>query len=534
MEAEGHNPIHLRLGTWELPKRATSVLARRFIDSFIFIYLSIISQVLRHFHLPSPVSPLLAFACTVADFSLSLVQGIRPEVVLIGSQDLNAVEVQFSRHVLSLFSSNLRSKSVKMAMDAKEIELKAKALTKAATQNEPAANIVSLLKELQSGVKATEDLLRSTRVGIIVNKFKQHKSPEVARLSSEIVSKWRNEVNKHKASGSPSVSQRSSGSPRPAQNGTASPAGTTPSDKLSKLSVPPDKRTWKADGVDINQTSNKIRDSCIGLMYDGLCLNSTESPRAVLSKASAVEAAAFNALGPETKEQYRTKIRSLYQNLKNKSNPTLRVRVLSNEVTVTYTEAQTRSAYEPLTVFSLCDAFASAAPVPVLLSHFTADPLPMVHEHGLPVLAPFLGRTFTGTDGVCRYFELIADLLSFEKMSFDGEDEWIVDTVSMAVSLRGRARFTWKETGEGWNETFCYRIGLAEDQGKGGGGLKVQEYRVWADTGAAYLARTHQLGEVQREFAERETKKSMERTRSGHGNLIGEGQRVYSGGSGTA
>lgn len=133
----------------------------------------------------------------------------------------------------------------------------------------------------------------------------------------------------------------------------------------------------------------------------------------------------------------------------------------------------------------------------------------MVHEHGLPVLAPFLGRTFTGTDGVGRYFELIADLLSFEKMSFDGEDEWIVDTVSMAVSLRGRARFTWKETGEGWNETFCYRIGLAEDQGKGGGGLKVQEYRVWADTGAAYLARTHQLGEVQREFAERETKKSI-------------------------
>ncbi|KAH2667718.1 hypothetical protein KXV32_005861 [Aspergillus fumigatus] len=258
-----------------------------------------------------------------------------------------------------------------MAMDAKEIELKAKALTKAATQNEPAANIVSLLKELQSGVKATEDLLRSTRVGIIVNKFKQHKSPEVARLSSEIVSKWRNEVNKHKASGSPSVSQRSSGSPRPAQNGTASPAGTTPSDKLSKLSVPPDKRTWKADGVDINQTSNKIRDSCIGLMYDGLCLNSTESPRAVLSKASAVEAAAFNALGPETKEQYRTKIRSLYQNLKNKKIQKENMdkamvaqaeRSISTSLQcgkcgqrkVTYTEAQTRSADEPMTLFCTC------------------------------------------------------------------------------------------------------------------------------------------------------------------------------------
>lgn len=293
-------------------------------------------------------------------------------------------------------------------MDVKEIELKSKALTKAATSNEPSANIIALLKDLQKGVRPTEDLLRSTRVGIIVNKLKQHKSPDVARLSSEIVSKWRNEVNKQKASGSPAASQRASGSPRPATNGAASPAAGTPSDKTSKLSVPPDKRTWKADGVDINHTSNKVRDSCIGLMYDGLCLHSTETPRAVLQKAVAVEAATYTYLGPETKEQYRTKIRSLYQNLKNKSNPTLRVRVLTNEVTpdefvrlshdelksaeqreqerriqkenmdkamvaqaersistslqcgkcgqrkVTYTEAQTRSADEPMTLFCTC------------------------------------------------------------------------------------------------------------------------------------------------------------------------------------
>lgn len=295
-----------------------------------------------------------------------------------------------------------------MALDAKEIELKAKALTKAATQNESPNTIVSLLKELQKGVTPTEDLLRSTRIGIIVNKFKQHKSADVARLSSEIVSKWRNEVNKQKAvSGSPAGNRRPSGSPRPAQNRT-SPAAATPLEKKSELTVAPDKRTWKADGVDTNQTSNKVRDSCIGLMYDGLCLGSTEAPRVVLSKAVAVEAAAYNAFGPETKEQYRTKIRSLYQNLKNKSNPMLRVRVLSNEVTpdqfvrmthdelksaeqrekerkiqkenmdkamvaqaersistslqcgkcgqrkVTYTEAQTRSADEPMTLFCTC------------------------------------------------------------------------------------------------------------------------------------------------------------------------------------
>ena len=251
-------------------------------------------------------------------------------------------------------------------------------------------------------MRATEDLLRQTRIGVIVNKFKQSKSPEVARLASEIVSKWRNEVNKQKIS----ASRGSSASPRPGQNGTA--AGATPSDSGTKLSVDPSKRTWKADGVDINVTNNKVRDNCIGLIYDGLCLGSREPPKDVLAKAKAVETAAYNTLGPETKEGYRGKLRSLFMNLKAKSNPNLRIRVLSGEISpenfvcmssdelrsaeqreaddkikkknmndamvaqaersistslqcgkcgqrkVTYTEAQTRSADEPMTLFCTC------------------------------------------------------------------------------------------------------------------------------------------------------------------------------------
>ncbi|OJD28474.1 transcription elongation factor S-II [Blastomyces percursus] len=294
-------------------------------------------------------------------------------------------------------------------MDVKEIEFKSKALTKAATSGETSATLISLLRELQKGVRPTEDLLRSTKIGIIVNKLKQHKSPDVARLSSEIVSKWRSEVNKQKAvaGGSPACSRRSSDSPKQTPNGIASPASTA-SDKLAKSTVSPDKRSWKADQLTITHTQNKSRDSCIGLIYDGLCLNSTEPPRIVLQKAIEVELAAYTCLGPETKEQYRTKMRSLFQNLKNKSNPGLRVRVLSNEVTadkfvrmthdelksdaqreeerrihkenmdkamvakaersvstslqcgkcgqrkVTYTEAQTRSADEPMTLFCTC------------------------------------------------------------------------------------------------------------------------------------------------------------------------------------
>lgn len=292
-------------------------------------------------------------------------------------------------------------------MDSKEIEAKGKALVKASVQTESPSTLLDMLGELRKGVRATEDLLRQTRIGIIVNKLKQHKNQEVAKSASELVSKWRNEVNKQKNGGG--GASRGSSSPRPSQNGSSTPTATPSSDKTpAKLSVAPDKRTWKADGVDMNPTGSKARNSYTGLIYDGLCFNSTEAPKTVLAVASQVEKAAHSALGPETNDAYKGKIRSLFQNLKNKSNPGLRVRVLNGDISphkfvtmshadlmsdqqreaeekirkenmnnamvaqqersiskslqcgkcgqrkVTYTEAQTRSADEPMTLFCTC------------------------------------------------------------------------------------------------------------------------------------------------------------------------------------
>ncbi|KAE8307410.1 hypothetical protein BDV41DRAFT_53880 [Aspergillus transmontanensis] len=134
---------------------------------------------------------------------------------------------------------------------------------------------------------------------------------------------------------------------------------------------------------------------------------------------------------------------------------------------------------------TLCQNFSTSAPLPTLLSNFTQNPPPTALEHGLPQLAPFLGRPFTGQEGLERYFGLLAELLTIEKMEFEAEEKWVVDERAMAVSLRGEARFRWNETGQAWDETFAYRIGLAEE----GGEVKVVRYEVWADTGAAYLAR---------------------------------------------
>ncbi|KAL1963402.1 hypothetical protein VTN77DRAFT_8418 [Rasamsonia byssochlamydoides] len=187
---------------------------------------------------------------------------------------------------------------------------------------------------------------------------------------------------------------------------------------------------------------------------------------------------------------------------------------------------------------ALCAAFARGASTTELLTHFTEEPMPVAYEHGHPDLAPFLGRPFNGIDGVGRYFDLIASLISFQDMRFDREDEWVVDQQTLAVCVRGRARFIWKATGEAWDETFCYRLGIAEDVGESSersGHFKIQEYRVWADTGAAYLASQGQLRDLEQMVDQKEgrTRRISVAAKEGDGDsfppkeALGSGMKVY-------
>lgn len=210
-------------------------------------------------------------------------------------------------------------------MDAREVVEKSKALQRATAAGESPATILAILGELKTGVVPSEDLLRSTKIGVVVNRSKQHKNPEVARLASEIVKKWRDEIQKKKSIGSPSISNKKLSSTPPTS--TTSPAPEKPA-----FTGPPEKRSYKNDKVDINCTSQSTRDNCIGLIYNGLCYLSTSAPATILTCAMAVEAAAFSNFGPETNNAYKDKVRSLFQNLKNKSNSALRTRVLNGDI----------------------------------------------------------------------------------------------------------------------------------------------------------------------------------------------------------
>jgi len=131
---------------------------------------------------------------------------------------------------------------------------------------------------------------------------------------------------------------------------------------------------------------------------------------------------------------------------------------------------------------AFCNCFANKKDTSeILTAHFSSahnDDI-IVLEHGLPQLAPFLGRPFRGLDGARMYFGIISNCLSYDGMHFSN---YVVDPVTSQVSVRGEAQFRWIDTGQSWDEVFTYVLAFDEE-------TKVLKYEIWADSGAAYMAR---------------------------------------------
>lgn len=161
---------------------------------------------------------------------------------------------------------------------------------------------------------------------------------------------------------------------------------------------------------------------------------------------------------------------------------------------------------------SLCTSFANQeeSSLENILAHFSTQPETYCLEHGLPRLAPFLGRKFFqghhhprrddddnhkndpagGGGGIQEYFEMIANLLSHQNMVFS---DYMVDVEANVVSVRGQADFTWKSTNQTWSEVFIYRLQFDNDDNCHDNDAmqpspRIKVYEVWADSGAAYLA----------------------------------------------
>ncbi|KAK4218855.1 putative transcription elongation factor [Rhypophila decipiens] len=210
-------------------------------------------------------------------------------------------------------------------MDDRELSLRIRALAKAVAGSEPASNIVTMLEQLKKDAAPTEEQLRSTKAGVTVGKLRSNPDKEIAKAAAEVVSKWRNHV-----TAASKAKQRSLAGKSPTPNQTASPA-PAPSSYSKPFEGNPEKRHFKTDNVDIHRTGNQGRDNSIGLLYNGLAFRSTSSIEEVLNKAVEVEASAYKTYNGETQD-YKMKLRSLFTSLKRKDNEALRKRVLSGEI----------------------------------------------------------------------------------------------------------------------------------------------------------------------------------------------------------
>lgn len=208
-------------------------------------------------------------------------------------------------------------------MDARELGQRLQALQKMINDKEPAGGIITVLETLKKEVVPTEELLRTTRAGVIISKQKANPNKDIARLAADIVAKWKKIVQAEQAQSKKPKMEKSS---PPKSNSSPAPQNEAKAFKGDKA-----KRRWETESVDTKRTGIPSRDACIGLLYNGLAYMSEESSTHIIIKAMAVEQAAYDQYGGDNAE-YRAKLRSLFQNLKNSSNRELGPRVMSGEI----------------------------------------------------------------------------------------------------------------------------------------------------------------------------------------------------------
>jgi len=204
--------------------------------------------------------------------------------------------------------------------DVAELKHLVKSLQQASSEKE----IVDVLQVLKKEAKITEAVLRESKAGLAVGKLRSHAAKDVSELAKEIVRTWKTVVDKEKqAAGTPS-------------KGSAKPAAAPPPRKVSvSVSVAGASnngaRTAKSDGVSMSITGDKTRDKCIEILYDALALESGFPSDLILQRARTVEDTVCKDCKGTT-PAYKSKIRMLFVNLKDKNNPGLRRSVTAGDI----------------------------------------------------------------------------------------------------------------------------------------------------------------------------------------------------------
>ncbi|KAH8982538.1 transcription elongation factor [Lactarius hatsudake] len=206
--------------------------------------------------------------------------------------------------------------------DIAELKRLVKSLQQASTDQET----VDVLQVLKKEAKITEAVLRESKAGLAVGKLRSHASKDVSELAKEIVRTWKTAVDKEKqAAGTHSKGAAKAAAPPPRKASTASVPPSTPTTSNNGA------RSAKGDGVSTSITGDKTRDKCIEMLYDALALESGFPSDLILQRARTVEETVCKDCKGTT-ATYKSKIRMLFVNLKDKNNPGLRRSVTAGDI----------------------------------------------------------------------------------------------------------------------------------------------------------------------------------------------------------
>lgn len=208
-------------------------------------------------------------------------------------------------------------------------------------------SILTILKKLEIGVIASESLLRETKVGVAVNKFRSSSNSDISDLVKKMIKSWKDEVKKSKPikkpiNMNPKLANSNSESSFAKNNGndddndksdTTSKTAATSSAKAAKKTYE-GVRNVKSDNIKYEIYDEKTRNSLLAALYNALVKdNKTKSPEEIFDVAKDIETHVFNFASYNTGDTYRSKLRTLVINIKSNNNPELRTKLLLKELT---------------------------------------------------------------------------------------------------------------------------------------------------------------------------------------------------------
>lgn len=196
-------------------------------------------------------------------------------------------------------------------MEAKEIKSTVSNLEKSTDD----VTILKLLNILNDGVKPSEKLLRETKVGVAVNKYRTSSNNDISSLVKKMIRSWRDTVQAEKS-----------------KKKTVSPVNSPTKEPPKENKFHSGPRNPKIDGISTNVYDDSTRNASITALYTALAIERGDEGKHILKVATEIEKEVFKDEYSKVNDSYRNKLRTFVMNLRNKKNPELRDRLLTRQI----------------------------------------------------------------------------------------------------------------------------------------------------------------------------------------------------------